>query len=119
MNALKPLKVINPSTAAPLEELSVDDLESAVSKLNRAHSLFGDKGRHLPLHERIKILEKLAVSIEQDHESYAMLIAQEGGKPLRDARIEVTRAIAALPGWHHASGMRAGGFHRTFGCPGA
>ena len=25
----------------------------------------------------------------------------------------------ALPGWHHASGIRAGGFHRTFGCPGA
>jgi acyl-CoA reductase-like NAD-dependent aldehyde dehydrogenase len=96
MNKINALKVINPSTATLLDELPVDDLDSAVAKLDSAYKLFGDKARQLPLHERIAILEKLAASLERDRELYAVTIAQEGGKPLRDARVEVTRAIAGI-----------------------
>ena len=49
MNKMNALKVINPSTATLLDELPVDDLDSAVAKLDSAYKLFGDKARHLPL----------------------------------------------------------------------
>lgn len=90
------LTVINPSTGVPVSELPVDDLEEAEQKLNRAQALFADRPRHLPLHARIAILEKLAAYVDSTQESFAMTIAEEGGKPLRDARIEVTRAVAGI-----------------------
>lgn len=90
------LNVINPSTGMALTDLSVDDVNSAVQKLGRARALFADKSRHLQLHQRIAILEKLAMLVEREHEGFAMTIAQEGGKPLRDARVEVSRAVAGI-----------------------
>ena len=90
------LNVINPSTGETLTELSVDDADSALNKLSKAQALFAEKSRQLPLHERIAILEKLVLQIANEHESFAMTIAEEGGKPLRDARIEVSRAVAGI-----------------------
>jgi hypothetical protein len=47
-------------------------------------------------------------------------LSDEEGKPNEQGIEECTKVPEdALPGWHHASGIRAGGFHRTFGCPGA
>jgi len=90
------LDVINPSTGLLVTDLSVDDRASALQKLSKARALFADKARHLQLHQRIAILEKLAMHVEREHESFAMTIAEEGGKPLRDARVEVTRAVAGI-----------------------
>ncbi|MDG0996335.1 MAG: aldehyde dehydrogenase family protein [Gammaproteobacteria bacterium] len=90
------LNVINPSTGETLTELSVDDADSALNKLSKAQALFAEKSRQLPLHERIAILEKLVLQIANEHESFAMTIAEEGGKPLCDARIEVSRAVAGI-----------------------
>lgn len=90
------LSVINPSTGIALTDLPVDDVDSAVNKLSKAQALFADKSRHLRLDERIAILEKLAMLVEREHESFEMTIAQEGGKPLRDARVEVSRAVAGI-----------------------
>lgn len=90
------LEVTNPSNGIVLAKLKIDSLEDAVHKVAGARSLFDDKPRHLPLHERVQILEKLAAAIEADHESFTLTIAEEGGKPLRDASVEVTRAIAGI-----------------------
>tara|TARA_R110001599_G_scaffold351965_1_gene585314 strand:+ start:4220 stop:4741 length:522 start_codon:yes stop_codon:yes gene_type:complete len=90
------MTVFNPSTGKILAELKADSVNSAERKLTRARALFDDRSRHLPLHERIGILEKLAALVQRDREAFAMLIAKEGGKPLRDARVEVTRAIAGI-----------------------
>lgn len=90
------LEVRNPSNGIVLAKLKMDSLEDAVHKVAVARSLFDDKPRHLPLHERVQILEKLAAAIETDHESFTLTIAEEGGKPLRDASVEVTRAIAGI-----------------------
>ena len=90
------LPIANPSTSKVVATLPVDDIDDAQQKLQKAHALFADKSRHLPLHERVDLLEKLAASVERDHEAFAMGIAEEGGKPLRDARVEVTRAIAGI-----------------------
>ena len=90
------LNVINPSTGVTVTDLPVDNVDSAVHKLSQAQALFADKSRHLPLDERIAILEKLAMLIEREHESFEMTIAQEGGKPLCDAHVEVSRAVAGI-----------------------
>jgi acyl-CoA reductase-like NAD-dependent aldehyde dehydrogenase len=47
-------------------------------------------------HERIAILKRAARRLEDRHEQFSDLIAWEGGKPLKDARAEVTRAISSL-----------------------
>ena len=90
------LNVINPSTGVTVTDLPVDNVDSAVHKLSQAQALFADKSRHLSLDERIAILEKLAMLIEREHESFEMTIAQEGGKPLCDAHVEVSRAVAGI-----------------------
>jgi acyl-CoA reductase-like NAD-dependent aldehyde dehydrogenase len=50
----------------------------------------------LPAHERISILQKLAILVASESEEFARLIANEGGKPIRDARVEVVRAVDGI-----------------------
>jgi acyl-CoA reductase-like NAD-dependent aldehyde dehydrogenase len=57
---------------------------------------FKDKSQHLALHERIDILERLVTLMERDADTYAATIAQDGGKPLSDAQVETSRAIAGV-----------------------
>ena len=90
------LVVTNPSTGVEITTLEADSGESAAKKLDLAWRRFKDRKQHLPLHERIDILERLAKLMERDADAFAMTIAQEGGKPLVDARVEVSRAIAGV-----------------------
>lgn len=96
MNNRQTLQVINPSSSAVVDDLAVDDIGSAQQKLQAAEELFLDKSRYLSLHERIAILEKLADFVSKNQEFFAKTIVEEGGKPIRDARVEVTRAIAGI-----------------------
>ncbi|MDC0904182.1 aldehyde dehydrogenase family protein [Candidatus Thioglobus sp.] len=50
----------------------------------------------LPIYERINILRNLADLVANEHEQFSQLIANEGGKPIRDARVEVTRAVGGI-----------------------
>jgi len=61
--------------------------------LTTAQQLFKDRQQWLPAFERISILKKAAMLISKRADELALLIASEGGKPLVDARVEVTRAI--------------------------
>lgn len=47
-------------------------------------------------HERIAVLKRAARRLNDRREAFADLIAWEGGKPLKDARIEVARAVSSL-----------------------
>ncbi|MEK7357572.1 MAG: aldehyde dehydrogenase family protein, partial [Bdellovibrionota bacterium] len=49
-----------------------------------------------PAFERAAILRRAAARIGERHEFFSDLIAWEGGKPLKDARVEVTRAMNSL-----------------------
>lgn len=90
------LQVFDPSNAEILATLSSDSTNIALQKLEKAHALFTETSRQLQLHERVTLLEKLAANVERDKDDFAMTIAQEGGKPLQDARVEVNRAIAGI-----------------------
>lgn len=46
--------------------------------------------------ERARALKRVAERIQATSEDWAQLIASEGGKPLRDARVEVARAVVTL-----------------------
>ena len=47
----------------------------------------------LPIHKRAALLAKAAQLINQRHEEFARVIAQEAGKAIKFARVEVSRAI--------------------------
>ncbi len=90
------LSVFNPSTGEEIARLKTDDGNAAKAKLERAWQRYQKQGAWLPLHRRIEILEQLVKVMERDEESHAQLIAAEGGKPLKDARVEAARAIAGV-----------------------
>ena len=50
-------------------------------------------GEPLPAWQRAEILDRAAVRLAERHEEFARRIAGEAAKPIRTARIEVTRAI--------------------------
>ena len=64
--------------------------------LTRAYERFRDRALWLPAHERVAVLERTADLMAGEHEALARLAASEGGKPLVDSRVEVTRAIDSV-----------------------
>ncbi len=50
----------------------------------------------IPAHERSAILRRTADLVREHHGEFARMIAQEGGKPLKDASAEVNRALETL-----------------------
>jgi glyceraldehyde-3-phosphate dehydrogenase (NADP+) len=68
------------------------DFEDAVTAAQRAFEVT----RRLQSYERAEILLRLAEGLRRRQEEFARLIAQEAGKPIRDARVEVQRGIFTL-----------------------
>jgi acyl-CoA reductase-like NAD-dependent aldehyde dehydrogenase len=87
------LTVCNPFSLETIGEIPLGTWDQADSWLNTADKLHRDRSSWLPAYERITILHKTAVLIRDRFEELAFQIANEGGKPLIDARIEVDRAI--------------------------
>ena len=81
-------------TGKVLAKLKMHDGAQVDSMLSTAQALH--KGGCLPAHERIRVLQKLAELVANEHEEFSRLIANEGGKPIRDARVEVTRAVDGM-----------------------
>jgi len=78
---------------APICEVETDREQDLERKLARAHSAFADRAGWLKPYERIAALERLVPLLDAQRDSFAALIAREGGKPLLDARVEATRAV--------------------------
>ncbi len=90
--------VIQAFDGAPIEEITTHGEADISRMLERAASLYETRTAWLPAHRRIGILRRLAQLVQRDFEIFALLIAREGGKPLTDARIEVTRAVNGVEG---------------------
>jgi len=85
------LPVFSPNDGLPLghiELIAADAIDALCSKLPSAQE---DFKTHTP-EQRADWLKAIAGKIKSEAETLAQLIAGEGGKPLKDARIEVTRA---------------------------
>lgn len=86
------LDVVQPGTGRVIERLPLESREQASVRLQTALQAHQQRAAQ-PLHERLHILGKTAALLETQRDSLAVLIATEGGKPLNDARVEVTRAL--------------------------
>lgn len=85
-------EVFDPSTGQPFAKVARgnrDDARAAVDAASEAQGRWGAT----PAHERARLLRSIADRIEADREGFARLIAREVGKPIQDARVEVSRAV--------------------------
>jgi aldehyde dehydrogenase (NAD+) len=88
-------EVTSPFDGSVVAEIGVPtdaDVEDAVSKAVEAFS----ETQHLPVHARAEALAHVSRRIGERSEEIAKIIAREGGKPLKWARIEVGRAASTF-----------------------
>ncbi len=87
------LDVQAPFDGQLIARLDTADNSSVQQALTTAQALFQDRVGWLSVEQRIDILKQTAQLMQGQFESLAVEAAREGGKPLQDSRIEVTRAI--------------------------
>lgn len=90
------LEVVNPFDQKVIGQVELVDRHTIERYLAEADALFHNKAAWLPSHQRITVLHKLSELMIAEAEELAGLIANEGGKPLSDARVEVARAIDGI-----------------------
>ncbi len=90
------LDVSSPFDGSLIKTLPFQTTDEAEQMLETASRLFHDRDSWLEHDQRIAILQKLSSLVAAETEDFALLIAREGGKPLTDARIEVTRAVDGI-----------------------
>ena len=88
------LKVHSPYDGHLIKEVDLDDETRIEQALTTAEEL--EQKKPLPIPERIYILNKTADLVEAKAEEFARQSAEEGGKPLIDSRIELTRAVQGI-----------------------
>jgi glyceraldehyde-3-phosphate dehydrogenase (NADP+) len=89
------LTILSPFDGQPVGETyraSGEDVERAIQATERVF----EQTRKLATYERAGILESVAAGIQRERENLARSIAQEAGKPLKTARVEVDRAVLTL-----------------------
>ncbi|WP_299669511.1 aldehyde dehydrogenase family protein [uncultured Ruegeria sp.] len=102
------LDVLNPFDLETIGSVEIKTWSDVDAMLNVSHRLHRDRSAWLPAHRRIEVLKNTARIMADRAEDLAMLIASEGGKPLVDACIEVTRAIDGVELCIHEIGQMAG-----------
>jgi acyl-CoA reductase-like NAD-dependent aldehyde dehydrogenase len=89
-------KVHSPYSNEIVAEVEQLDAAGMTRAIEVAVAAFRKNRSGLPAHERQSILSRLAKLLHGRHEELSLLIALEGGKPLTDARVEVTRAVNSV-----------------------
>jgi acyl-CoA reductase-like NAD-dependent aldehyde dehydrogenase len=87
------LTVTSPFDGHFIKEFPLSGEKEIELALGKAYRLFKDPSRHLAKYQRIEILEKLAVLMAGQVEELTRMAAEEGGKPYKDSKVEVLRAI--------------------------
>tara|TARA_Y100001949_G_C15978580_1_gene327353 strand:- start:144 stop:1592 length:1449 start_codon:yes stop_codon:yes gene_type:complete len=64
--------------------------------LEVSYNFFKNKSLYIEKKDRIKILKKAGNLLTKKSNHFSKLIALEGGKPLKDSKVEVQRAISGL-----------------------
>jgi acyl-CoA reductase-like NAD-dependent aldehyde dehydrogenase len=90
------LSVLSPFSREILESLPYDTPQEIEDWLIRAHRLSRQPRSRLSVCQRISILEKAQSFVEKKFDRIVMTATQEGGKPLRDSRIEIERGIQGI-----------------------
>ena len=91
----KTIPVLNKATGetvACVPESSRQDVDDAIASASTSFS----RWRQMPVHERAAILHRTATAVREQIERLAQLLTTEVGKPLADARGEVTAVAGSL-----------------------
>lgn len=97
------IEVFSPYSAEVIAKMEAADDNAIEIALQNSVEYYNKIMKHMPAHKRADILNKVAKQIEENHEDLSMTIALEGGKPLTDARTEVTRAINTVETCAHVA----------------
>ena len=87
--------VLNPQDNAVVDSVPHATEADMLAAIESAVAGF-EHARHLPVHERMRILQQAADTIAAEHEDFARTIASEGIKTIREARKEVTHCIETI-----------------------
>ena len=90
------LEVLAPFNGQRLAQVETSNAEGVDHALAIAHGLYQNRESWLSAETRIAILERSTSILTERAEAFAFAAAEEGGKPLKDSRIEVARAIDGL-----------------------
>ncbi len=90
------LTVLTAYDRQPLLDIPMHQAADAERMLEIAVDCFRQRDRWLAKSRRIAILKTLALRLADEQESLALTIAREGGKPLKDARVEAARAVDGI-----------------------
>jgi len=89
------IEVCNPYDNQPIDTVPSGDIEDIEAAYQAAVEGF-KINRRLPVHQRISILYRTADIIKTRQEEFAVTIASEGSKTIREARKEVSRCIDTI-----------------------
>jgi acyl-CoA reductase-like NAD-dependent aldehyde dehydrogenase len=93
---MEKLDIRKPYDGSLIDTISIHGRQEAENRLVRASQLYSQRDGWLEKSFRIVCLERLARLLEGQTEYLARQISNEGGKPLRDAMIEVERGIQGV-----------------------
>ena len=87
------MEVKSPFGGEVLAEVELADEKAIDQALKLSTEIFASTMRKMPAFKRSEILLRTSELLNAKKEDLARTIALEGGKPIRDARIEVSRAV--------------------------
>lgn len=90
------IDVKSPYSGETIASIAQADEKAIKQAIATAADTFKKVMRYMPAHQRSEILAKTSQALLARKEELAKIIALEGGKPIRDARIEVTRAAGTF-----------------------
>jgi acyl-CoA reductase-like NAD-dependent aldehyde dehydrogenase len=86
------MEVRSPFSGDVIAEVGLADEQAIDLALTVSTQVFHDVMKKMPAYKRAEILAKTAELLLERKEDFARTIALEGGKPIKDARVEVARA---------------------------
>lgn len=92
----KTMEVISPYNGEVVGKVHLASQEDVKSAIETAHQVFHKTMKKMPAYRRADILRKTADLLEERTEEFANLLGLEAGKPIRDGRGEVGRAVQVL-----------------------
>ena len=87
------LSVKSPFDGRELDQVPTAGPGHVGDAMSVAHALFRDKGSWPSIPKRVEILNNAAAIMSGQIEELTLLAASEGGKPYKDSKVEVIRAI--------------------------
>lgn len=92
----KELSVTNPFTNEIIGQIFCATEEDVHEAVEIADQVFHSTMKQMPAYERSRILRVAADLLESRGEEFVTLLAMEAGKPVREGRVEVKRAVQVL-----------------------